>query len=151
MKETLKNIHFNNIVHIYNENQILYVKYAEGVILTRDIMVATTEELKRLSGLCPSPVIWDLSGINYWTRNAREFMVRKETADSIKKMAIIYSENSPLDILINFFIKVHKPAYPVKYFKNNIEAICWIKNKPAILISPDLRRKFYNSLNISYN
>jgi hypothetical protein len=152
MRESFKNIHFNEgFADIIIENEAILVKYADGIILTMDIVIIIIEELKRLSGVRPFPVIWDISGINYWTRDAREFMVRKETTSSIKKMAIIYSEDTPLDILINFFRQIHKPAYPVESFKNNREAINWINTKPDIHIPIDLRWKYNNFLNISCN
>jgi hypothetical protein len=152
MEEKLEHIHFNyDFAHMYIENQIIFVKYAEGIILTLDNIITITEELKGLGGERLTAVIWDISGINYWTRDAREFMAKKAPLNLIKKLAIVYSENIPLNILINFFRQIHKPAYPVESFKNNREAINWINTKPDIHIPIDLRWKYNNFLNISYN
>jgi hypothetical protein len=78
-------------------------------------------------------------------------MAKKAPLNLIKKLAIVYSENIPLNILINFFRQIHKPAYPVESFKNNREAINWINTKPDIHIPIDLRWKYNNFLNISCN
>jgi len=61
------------------------------------------------------------------TPAARKVKVFKDTSHTIAIGLIIKSLSQRL--LANFFFKINHPPYPVKFFKNEIEATLWLREQ----------------------
>lgn len=72
------------------------------------------------------PILLNISKTKSLSREERQYYISGETAKVLTAVAIII--NSPLSrILGNFFIGLNKPAFPLKLFVSEEEAVTWLK------------------------
>jgi len=64
------------------------------------------------------------------TPEARKVKVFEDTGHTIAIALIIQSLSQRL--LANFFFKINKAPYPVKFFKNEIEATLWLREQHQV-------------------
>lgn len=77
------------------------------------------------------PMISDLRKIKVGQKNARDRLSEKDGLRDLSALAIIYKSKVQLT-LIFLYLTFYKPNVPVKFFKNENEALKWVSNYKSI-------------------
>jgi len=96
---------------------------------TRESLADAKENIAALAKLCEGrkcPVMIDLAGSRSISQDARRYYSGEEAGRHICASALIVG--SPVSrVLGSFFLGLNKPAYPVRLFTSEAEAIKWLK------------------------
>lgn len=84
------------------------------------------EAVKRLSPGKACPLLADARRLKKVSKEAREFYASMETGKHCSAVAIM-TESKVSQVLVNFFMKINKPVYPMKMFTNEADALKWLK------------------------
>jgi hypothetical protein len=73
------------------------------------------------------PLLVDIRKVKSASREARKFFAGSTSNDTTRAVALLVS--SPVSWLIgNFFLSINKPAFPVRLFTNETEALGWLRS-----------------------
>jgi hypothetical protein len=116
----------NGIIHcIYHKNTVIDLTTIKKVIKNRNTLAA---------GI-PRPLLLDLQGALYWTREAKYYTwVNKAHMLSITAIAPVVNSLA-IKITVNWSIIFYPPSVPVKIFTKISPALEWLekyKTKPPI-------------------
>lgn len=84
------------------------------------------EAIKSINDGLKRPFLADARKLKKVEKEAREFYASAATGDVCEAVAIM-AETRVSKVLINFFMKINKPAYPMRMFTDEEEAIEWLK------------------------
>lgn len=74
----------------------------------------------------PMPVLSDPRQLKSSSHEVRSFYASKELAENILAMAVLV-DSLAIKMVVNFFIKFHKPHFPTRMFNKEDEALAWLK------------------------
>jgi hypothetical protein len=76
------------------------------------------------------PMLLDMRRARELTREARVYYASEEGAHLAHAVAMLI--DSPFGVVLgNFFIRVNRPAFPVRIFRDEAEAIRWLRSIPG--------------------
>jgi len=108
------------------ENGYFHIVYDANTILTLEKAKAVVEAQKKLAVNNQYPNLLEGRSLKEVTPDARKFLASQETAEVNSAVALLVG--SPVSrILGNFFLKLDRPAYPMRLFSNQEEAFEWLR------------------------
>ncbi|MDV8147233.1 STAS/SEC14 domain-containing protein [Arthrobacter sp. B10-11] len=103
---------------------VLHVRWIPDLAICEEAAVAVMSAVNELSRGRSFPMLVDMAATASMSRGARRVFARPST---VAKVALLGS--SPVDRAIaNFFLGLHAPAAPTRYFTCAKEAIRWLKD-----------------------
>lgn len=111
---------------IENEENVLKLTVCENV----DVDIDSLKKLYRILSKEKKNTVIKLERYIYIDKEARDFMNRIEKRKNHSNITIIadsFSEN----LLANFYNKFYKPAFPIKIFRKEKDALQWLKIKSS--------------------
>ncbi|MDR6506279.1 STAS/SEC14 domain-containing protein [Arthrobacter oryzae] len=104
---------------------VLHVQWVQGLAISEDAATAVMAAVKKLSGGRPYPMLVDMAAATSMSRGARRVFARPST---VERVALLGS--SPVDrAMANFFLSMHSPAAPTRYFTCADEAMTWLRGE----------------------
>jgi hypothetical protein len=113
---------------IYLKNDILYLTYNEKSVIGIEEIKENLEariklqEAKRVLTFVDVREVWEYSP------EARAIVGGDDFKAITIAMAVVVGYALPIKIIANFFMKINKPNYPTKLFKNEENAIKWLNS-----------------------
>jgi hypothetical protein len=105
-------------------NGVLHVRWIPGLAISEDAATAVMAAVNELSGGRPYPMLVDMAASASMSRGARRVFALPST---VARVALLGS--SPVDrAMANFFLGIHVPAAPTRYFTSPEEAMEWLQN-----------------------
>jgi hypothetical protein len=103
---------------------VLHLQWAPGIAITeREAQAAVTLVNDVCSGAA-RPLFIDMTGTLSVSRDARTVFTHSSCASKIALLGA-----SPVDrVLVNFFLGVHTPPCPTRYFTSRSEAVSWLRS-----------------------
>jgi hypothetical protein len=130
-------VHSNSLIQVtYRSAKIIHLHY-----LTDDMTLENSKEiLKFTRSHSPwklSPIL--LTGGDFMSQDkeSREFNGSPEVIQYCSAMAFI-SDSLAKKLLANFFISINKDKVPMKFFKNEKEAIVWLSQFKTVSLEGDV-------------
>jgi hypothetical protein len=109
-----------------------YVKYKNNSIV--DLVEAKIQS-EIILDLCQEkklPFLIDFLNVNVRIDDeSRQFFANDSPYIHLRKAQAIVVNNMQNKLLVNFYIKHHKPKNPIKLFDNLEDALDWIKSLPS--------------------
>lgn len=103
---------------------VLHVQWMPGLVICEEAAVAVMSAVNELSRGRSFPMLVDMAATASMSRDARRVFARPS---AVAKVALLGS--SPVDRTIaNFFLGIHAPAAPTRYFTCVKEAMGWLKD-----------------------
>ncbi|MBP1137673.1 hypothetical protein JOE31_003905 [Arthrobacter sp. PvP023] len=103
-------------------NGVLHVRWIPGLAICEEAAVAVMSAVNELSRGRPFPMLVDMAATESMSRGARRVFARPST---VARVALLGA--SPVDrALANFFLSIHSPAAPTRYFTCPEEAMGWL-------------------------
>lgn len=105
-------------------NGVLHVRWIPGLGISEGAANAVMSAVNQLSSGHPYPMLVDMAATASMSRGARRVFALPSI---VSKVALLGS--SPVDRAIaNFFLGIHSPAAPTRYFTRPEEAMEWLQN-----------------------
>lgn len=105
-------------------NGVLHVQWIPGLAICEEAAVAVMSVVNELSRGRPFPMLVDMAATASMSRGARRVFA---LPSSVARVALLGA--SPVDRAIaNFFLSIHAPAAPTRYFTCPKEAMAWLKD-----------------------
>jgi hypothetical protein len=105
-------------------NGVLHVRWIPGLAICEDAANAVMSAVNQLSNGHPYPMLVDMAATASMSRGARRVFALPSI---VSRVALLGS--SPVDRAIaNFFLGIHSPAAPTRYFTRPEEAMEWLQN-----------------------
>lgn len=112
------------------QDKILYIKVRKNVVFNRDTVKEHLKAQEELVGNIDYAVLVDIS--NQTDANPSKesrLMLARHNPPNKKAIAIISDGGKTQQTFINTYIKVDDPTLPTKLFKDESEAIKWLRGK----------------------
>ena len=93
---------------------------------TLDDAIETVNVIKTLCAGKPYPLLSDVRNIQSADRDARNYFAREENAHLILANAVLVGSYVS-KMVVNFYLTINKPAFPIRMFTSEAEAIAWLK------------------------
>ena len=108
----------------FGDEKIIRVRILEGMKIDLKQAKLMNECMLRLAEKDRFPVLIDARASYSWNKDAQEY----NATHSDSRLATAVITNNPVSrLLTNTYVKIFKPAYPVKIFSNEAKAILWLK------------------------
>src|SRR5665213_4585642 len=104
------------------KDRIITVTFKRGVIVEKEDQYENAKIFCEWAGNVRHNFLFSPEPEVILTKEARETAAILENSTPILAIAII-AESLPVKLITNFYIKFHKPNYPLKSFMNKNEAI----------------------------
>ncbi|KIS28816.1 hypothetical protein TV39_02980 [Arthrobacter sp. SPG23] len=102
---------------------VLHVRWIPGLAICEEAAVAVMSAVNELSRGRSFPMLVDMAATATMSRGARRVFASPST---VARVALLGS--SPVDrALANFFLRIHSPAAPTRYFTCPEEAMRWLR------------------------
>ncbi|NNC92252.1 MAG: hypothetical protein HKN80_07135 [Acidimicrobiia bacterium] len=112
-----------------NEAGLLYHRLDEGVIVRAEHAAGIREAVREVSGGAPIRAVVDISGVEFADRKARDAIA--SSLDDSNEVATAVVVGSPVSrALGTLFLKLSRPARPVRLFLDEEEAARWVAAVP---------------------
>lgn len=118
----------SGILVLDEECEIVRVKNKRGVEQSLADARENIEELMKLTGYKPYPMLVDLEGSSL-SRDARNYYGSVEVRDRLLGLALLVT-NPVARVLANLFIGMKQPATPTRLFTSEREAVEWLRSLP---------------------
>lgn len=133
--ETLKSaivINLKTISHltcdiILRSDHIIKIEFKEVEELKLDHVIDIFNSLRTLAPVKKCLILISLSDYINPSVEVREFWAAKERNEISLAEAILIN-NLPMTLIVNFYLNINKPQRPTKIFKNEKDAIDWLKH-----------------------
>ena len=112
-------------ITLWKEDEILYVKWADGINITLDIAKQAVEARIKFSEGISYPCLIDIRGIKSASKEAREYLAKEGT--QLIKAGALLTGSILTRVLANFFLAINKPPVHTKLFTDEAEAKEWLK------------------------
>ncbi|ABG58943.1 STAS/SEC14 domain-containing protein [Cytophaga hutchinsonii] len=112
-------------IKFYIEEGILYGIYLAPVLTLEVAQEVVKQRLLFAAGVT-YPVLADIRNIKSVTSQARAFFAKPESNTFISAGALIVN-NIFLETIGNIFIYLNKPSIPSRLFRNEQDAVKWLK------------------------
>ena len=116
-----------SIATFYIEDGIVYMRSKKDADINLDATKLAIKARRTLQNNKPMPVLIDTSNVWQVSDEARAYSATKEVEELSIAMALLPGSSLATIMIANFFIKINKPSIPTKMFKNEGEAIEWLK------------------------
>ncbi|MGP8217601.1 MAG: STAS/SEC14 domain-containing protein [Bacteroidia bacterium] len=104
---------------------ILYGKYKKGVALTLELVKELVTRRLEFAENIPYPVIVNIDGLKSVNKAARDYLANEGTKGIIAGALVTKSAYGAF--IRNFFLRLTKPPFPSRMFKDTTEAQKWIE------------------------
>lgn len=103
---------------------VLHVRWTPGLAICEDAANAVISAVNQLSNGQPHALLVDMAATASMSRGARRVFARPSLATRVALLG-----SSPVDrVIANFFLGIHVPAAPTRYFTCVEEAMEWLRN-----------------------
>ena len=116
----------NSIAEMWIEDDILYVRHNQNVVITKEVAIDMVKERLLICENTTYPMFFDTRGIKYATKEAREYTKGGEGMRCINAGGFLVN-NAVLEILVNYYLKFNRPKVPVKLFTDETKALKWLR------------------------
>ncbi|MDX2174493.1 MAG: hypothetical protein SFY56_15425 [Bacteroidota bacterium] len=128
---TVSEIDFMEANIALKSNGIVYVLFKDHCVLDIDLQLKLLDAYNEITDFKKTPFMF-FAGENVTiTKEARDNATNLEDKSPLSATAIIIS-NLAYKLIAEFFIKFNKPKRPYKIFKNEKEAVEWLKQFESI-------------------
>lgn len=110
----------------HEEEGFLRVSVLPEVEMNLEDARSDFEAARILANNTPLPILSDPRQLKSSTHEVRSFYASKELAENILAMAVLV-DSLAIKMVVNFFIKFHKPHFPTRMFNKEAEALAWLK------------------------
>lgn len=118
-------------IRMWIDEQIMYCKYADDLMLSLDIARSCVEARIHFSRGKSYPVVVDMRGLKSATREAREYLATIGVT-LVKAGALITGSKFNM-ALGNLFLTIDKPQVPTRLFTSEEKARQWAKAHLQVL------------------
>ncbi|MDO8999859.1 MAG: hypothetical protein Q7W45_08855 [Bacteroidota bacterium] len=133
--ETLKSaivINLKTISHltcdiILRSDHIIKIEFKEVEELKLDHVIDIFNIIQPLAPVKKCLILISLANYINPSVEVREFWAAKERNEISLAEAILIN-NLPMTLIVNFYLNINKPQRPTKIFKNETDAIDWLKH-----------------------
>ena len=108
------------------QTRVLIVRLIEGLEITTPILETISQQGLKMAGKETFCVLADLRLNISSTPEARKFGANNPYMKHHLAYAML-ADSTPVILLSNFFIRVNSPKIPTRLFKNEDEAIVWLR------------------------
>jgi hypothetical protein len=116
----------NGLVQIGISSGFLICRFKPEININLPLVKDLVQWRLNISSGNSYPVLMDIRALKSITKEAREYMASKEASEGIKACALLV-ESPFTKFLGNFFVQINKPVVQTQVFKNEAEAINWLK------------------------
>lgn len=110
-----------------DEDGILHHDCSEGSVHDIDSAISNVKLSIDLAKGQKHPVLVDLKGIKYMSRETRNYYSNEETGKFVGKAALVVGD--PVSkIMGNVFMRLQKTVFPTRLFTDREKAIEWLKS-----------------------
>lgn len=114
------------LYELWLQDGIIYGSYPIGTIVDLELSKKVLKDRTKLSDGKAYPILGYGANVKYWTKEAKEFHSSEEYSRLIKAVALVY--DSPIiSIIITFYYRFYKSAFPIKSFSNEKQALKWLE------------------------
>jgi hypothetical protein len=110
----------------YLENGIVHCIYYRDITIDLKTVTQAIEHRIAVSKGRSYPVLIDARGVKYWTRDAKKYSMSKDSFYLISAIAPLV-DSLPLQISVNWAIKIFPTGTPIKVFTNRDKALNWLE------------------------
>jgi hypothetical protein len=103
----------------------VYVKYNDGIVLDVVIARKMVSDLKVFQQNKIYPYLIDLSGLHYFTQDAREYLSSART--TILSKAAFLCANTRSKMIGTFYLRVNSPIGETQIFSDETDAIIFLR------------------------
>ncbi len=111
-----------------DENGIVNLRPADGVTLTREMVVEILDTYKFLNGGKKALVLVNVQG---WQAASpardSQVLMASEAGAEVHQAAAFLVDSPVSKIIVNFWIRVHRPLFPTRAFTEKDSAIEWLQ------------------------
>ncbi|MBL7910557.1 MAG: hypothetical protein JNJ41_05855 [Bacteroidia bacterium] len=112
---------------ILRSDEIIKIEFKEIDELKLVHVIDISNAIRLLVPVKRCLILISLSNYINPTAEVREFWAAKER-NEISQAEAILIDNLPMKLVVNFYLNINKPQRPTKVFKNEADAIDWLKN-----------------------
>jgi hypothetical protein len=116
-----------NCVDISLVDGIVHVTYLDGAEISAEVKRQMFSAFKEVTNGIKHPFLFRSAGKLWVTREAREYAKQMEPDLPYTATALI-AESLGFRLIAEFYGKIYKPAIPYKVFRNEEEAVKWLKS-----------------------
>jgi hypothetical protein len=103
---------------------IVQLVWAPRAILFQEDATAALDEMARLTGGRPSPLLVDMHDTGQLDRSARSAFASRNDLHAAVALVV----GTPLSRAMgNFFLRVSNPLFPTRLFDNEASAVAWLQ------------------------
>jgi hypothetical protein len=113
---------------IYLKNDILYLTYNEKSVIGIEEIKENLDARLKLQEAKKVLTFVDVREVWEYSPEARAIIGGDDFKAITIAMAVVVGYALPIKIIANFFMKINKPNYPTKLFKNEENAIKWLNS-----------------------
>jgi hypothetical protein len=113
---------------IYLKNDILYLTYNEKSVIGIEEIKENLDARLKLQEAKKVLTFVDVREVWEYSPEARAIVGGDDFKAITIAMAVVVGYALPIKIIANFFMKINKPNYPTKLFKNEENAIKWLNS-----------------------
>lgn len=122
----MSNTFENEYVTLRLEKDILFVYYKPNSIITLDAAKKVVEDRLDFANNTPKYVIAEVSNIKNSSKEAREFLSKKDGGLKGILAGAFVSDKVYSYFILNLFLKLISPSIPAKYFMDEQSALRWV-------------------------
>lgn len=115
-----------NCVEISIRQGVVYVLYADGAEVSREIKHEMHSAYLKITGGTKMPFLFTNKGAYWITKDARELARKLEPKQPFKAVAY-WAPTLGIRLMAEFYGKFYKPDIPYKVFATEPEALDWLK------------------------
>ncbi len=109
-----------------DDDGLLWHRLKPGVEVSAAEARATLAIIEDLTGGCAAPVVVDMRGVAFVDRHARKVFAEDFDTGPVTATAYIVG-SGPSRAVIRLFVKLGRPARPVRSFTSEEEAVAWAR------------------------
>lgn len=117
----------NQYVNLELKGDVLFVYYKANTVITVEAAKQVVEDRLKLTNNEATFVVAEVSNIKTSTREAREYLSKKDGGLKGIKAGAFISKQVYSYFILNLFLKIIAPSVPAKYFMDKESALNWIE------------------------
>lgn len=107
------------------KNDILYVIYLPGAVITIDVAKGIVKQRMEYTGGRPYLMLITGEGLRAINKEARDYLSKEGTEGVLAGALLVNSVYT--EFFGNFFLRITQPKIPAKLFTNEKEALQWLE------------------------
>ena len=117
----------NDYVTIWVENGILFSSSKKDILIDLDVAKTMVKDRVEYTKGKSYPMLIYFSNLSV-TKEAREYMSSPEGGLKGILCGAFLSDSVVTTVVVNFYLKINKPAVPAKFFTKKEEALSWLES-----------------------